>query len=260
MNKTVAVDICGLTKSYGDFTAVNHIDLKVYRGEFFGLIGPNGAGKSTTIKMLTGLLKPDSGTATVAGFNVEQNPVLVKGNVGLLPEDLNLYERLTGSEFIGFAGRMYGLEEKVVRQRRQELLTLLELEDDSNRLILEYSFGMKKKVALAAALIHEPAVLFLDEPFNGIDVATMKAVRKVLSQLTGRGMTIFFSSHVMEVVAKLCDRIAIIHNGEIAVTGTVDDVVANAGISTLDKEIELEDVFLHYTGFDHEARSLNWIS
>lgn len=259
--KDVAVNISGLKKKYGNLEALCGIDLTVYKGEFFGLIGPNGAGKSTTIKILTGLTFPTDGKVTVAGFDVLKAPVSVKERIGLLPEDLNLYERLTGTEFVHFAGRMYGLEEETVRERSHELLALLDLEEAKNRLILEYSFGMKKKVALAAALIHEPKVLFLDEPFNGIDAVTMKAVRNVLLELTGRGMTIFFSSHVMEVVEKLCDRIAIINKGTIAAIGTVSELVGKVAMDwDGDEEVNLEDVFLHHIDGGKEIRRLSWIS
>ena len=259
--KDVAVNISGLRKNYGDLEALNGIDLTVYKGEFFGLIGPNGAGKSTTIKILTGLSFPTGGKVTVGGFDVVKDPVEVKKQIGLLPEDLNLYEMLTGAEFVQFAGRMYGLEEDVVRERENELFALLDLDEAKNRRILEYSFGMKKKVALAAALIHEPRVLFLDEPFNGIDAITMRAVRNVLLELTGRGMTIFFSSHVMEVVARLCHRIAIINKGSIAAIGTVPELIDKVSLNwTGEREVDLEDVFLHHVDEGQEIRRLSWIT
>lgn len=259
--KDVTVNISGLRKKYGDLEALSGIDLKVFKGEFFGLIGPNGAGKSSTIKILTGLSFPTEGEVTVAGFDVLKDPVSVKECIGLLPEDLNLYESLTGNEFVHFAGRMYGLEESTVDERSHELFALLDLEEAKNRLIKEYSFGMKKKVALAAALIHEPKVLFLDEPFNGIDALTMRAVRNVLLELTGRGMTIFFSSHVMEVVEKLCDRIAIIDKGTIVAIGTVPELVGKVSMNwTGDGEVSLEDVFLHHIGGEQKNRRLSWIS
>jgi ABC-2 type transport system ATP-binding protein len=259
--KDVAVNISGLWKKYGDFPALSGIDLKVFKGEFFGLIGPNGAGKSTTIKILTGLLFPTKGNVTVSGFDIREDSVGVKGCIGLLPEDLNLYERLTGNEFVQFAVRMYGLPEDMVRERSQELFALLDLEEAKHRLIMEYSFGMKKKVALAAALIHEPKVLFLDEPFNGIDALTMRSVKNVLLELTGRGMTIFFSSHIMEVVEKLCDRIAIIDKGTIVAMGTVAELVGKVSIDWKgDGEVTLEDVFLHHIEGEEKIRRLSWIS
>ena len=259
--KDVAVCISGLKKKYGDLDALKGIDLTVYKGEFFGLIGPNGAGKSTTIKILTGLTFPTEGKVTVGGFDVEKDPVKVKNQIGLLSEDLNLYEMLTGAEFVQFAGRMYGLEEDIVRERSHELFVLLDLEEAKNRRILEYSFGMKKKAALAAALIHEPKVLFLDEPFNGIDAITMRSVRNVLLQLTGRGMTIFFSSHVMEVVARLCNRIAIINKGSIAAVGSVPELIGEVASNWGDdRDVELEDVFLHHVDEGQEIRRLSWIT
>jgi len=253
-----SVCLTGLKKQFGDFWAVDGVDLSVNEGEFFGLLGPNGAGKSTTIKMITGLLQPTAGTATVLGHDVLEDPVSVKRLIGLLPEDLNLYERLTGTEFIEFSGRMYGLNEGSVRSRTRELLELLELTEAADKLIIDYSFGMKKKVGFASALIHCPRVLFLDEPFNGIDVISMRGIRNVLKELTGRGITIFFSSHVMEVVEKLCSRLAIMHQGKIAAVGTIEqlrgEIVGNSS------EADLEDIFLHVVGENRPARRLSWLT
>ena len=252
-----SVRLTGLKKCFGDFWAVKGVDLTVYEGEFFGLLGPNGAGKSTTIKMLTGLLRPTAGKASVCGFDVVEKPIEVKSRIGLLPEDLNLYERLSGEEFVHFAGRMYSLDEQTVRARTVELFELLELTEQKDKLIIDYSFGMKKKVGLAAALIHRPKVIFLDEPFNGIDVISMRSVRRVLRELTGRGITIFFSSHVMEVVEKLCNRIAIMHKGEIAAVGTIENLREQMSHHP---DAELEDIFLHFVGERGEARRLSWIT
>ena len=252
-----SVRLTGLKKCFGDFWAVKGVDLTVNEGEFFGLLGPNGAGKSTTIKMLTGLLRPTAGKASVCGFDVVERPIEVKSRIGLLPEDLNLYERLSGEEFVHFAGRMYSLDEETVRTRTAELFELLELTEQKDKLIIDYSFGMKKKVGLAAALIHRPKVIFLDEPFNGIDVISMRSVRRVLRELTGRGITIFFSSHVMEVVEKLCNRIAIMHKGEIAAVGTIEQLREQM---IHHPEAELEDIFLHFVGERGEARRLSWIT
>ena len=251
-----SVRIEGLKKRFGDFLAVDGVDLSVHEGEFFGLLGPNGAGKSTTIKILTSLLRPSAGKALICGYDVVEQALEVKRSIGLLPEDLNLYERLSGEEFIHFAGRMYGLSEDLVRDRTRELFELLELSEQRHKLVIDYSFGMKKKLGLAAALIHRPRVIFLDEPFNGIDVISMRSVRRVLQELTGRGITIFFSSHVMEVVEKLCDRIAIMSQGRISAVGKLEELKERAGPEIRD----LEEVFLHFVGEKGPSRRLSWIT
>ena len=220
--------------------AVDHIHVQVAPGEFYGFLGPNGAGKSTTIKMLTGLLRPTSGRIVVAGHDLAGDPIAMKRLIGVLPEDLNLYERLTAPEFLRFAAQMYGLGIDEARHRTEELLQLMELKDAGDKMIVDFSMGMKKKVALAGAMIHAPKVLFLDEPFNGIDALSARAIRDVLRRMTERGTTIFFSSHVMEVVEKLCTRLAIIARGRIVGEGTLEDLraqIGNAGAS-------LEDIFV----------------
>jgi ABC-2 type transport system ATP-binding protein len=234
-----------LTKVYkkegkrGDTIAVDHLDLRVPVGEFYGFLGPNGAGKSTTIKMLTGLLRPTSGQIVIAGRDLAVDPIGVKRLIGVLPEDLNLYERLTAHEFLMFAAQMYGLPSSEASQRTRSLLELMELTDSADKMIVDFSMGMKKKTALAAAMIHEPRVLFLDEPFNGIDALSSRKIRDVLRQRTALGTTIFFSSHVLEVVEKLCTRVAIIARGRLVGEGTMDDLRAR----TLDDS--LEDIFVH---------------
>ena len=222
----------GLTKTYkgdkktGDIVAVAGIDLSVAPGEFYGFLGPNGAGKSTTIKMLTGLLRPTSGRIVIAGHDLAADPLGVKRLIGVLPEDLNLYERLTASEFLLFAAQMYGLPRAEARRRTEELLHLMELDGAGDKLIVDFSMGMKKKTALAGAMIHEPRVLFLDEPFNGIDALSARSIRDVLRRRTEAGATVFFSSHVLEVVEKLCTRVAIIAQGRLVGEGTLDELRA----------------------------------
>ncbi len=242
---SVSIWARGLTKTYkgdkktGDIVAVDHIDLRVAPGEFYGFLGPNGAGKSTTIKMLTGLLRPTSGQVVIAGRDLATDPLGVKRAIGVLPEDLNLYERLTAAEFLLFAAQMYGLPSDEGRRRAQELLGVMELGDAGSKLIVDFSMGMKKKTALAGAMIHEPRVLFLDEPFNGIDALSSRKIRDVLKQRTAQGTTIFFSSHVLEVVEKLCTRVAIIAKGRLVGEGTMDDLRAQTHDSSL------EDIFIH---------------
>ena len=249
----------GLTKTYGDKVAVSHLDLRVKKGEFFGFLGPNGAGKSTTIKMLCGLLLPTSGRMTVAGHDVVADPLAVKAKIGILPEDINTYERLTGWELLTFTGRMYGLTRAEAEQRTEQLLRLVELnEEDRHKLVVDYSLGMKKKTTLACALIHNPKVLFLDEPFNGIDAITGSAIREALRRATERGVTVFFSSHVLEVVEKLCTRIAIIHNGTLHAEGTIAEIAAARGFAP---GTPLEELFVQIAGGGQVDRGdLSWMS
>lgn len=256
MEGELSLRLRGLTKTFGDFTAVDGVDLEVAPHEFFGLLGPNGAGKSTMIKMITGLLTPTSGSIEIMGADIARDPVRAKRLFGLLPEDSSLFDRLSGREYVQLAGRMHGLPEEAVLSRSEELLELLELEE-RDRLIVDYSMGMKKKVGLAAALIHAPKILFLDEPFNGMDVITGRVVRRLLGALVRKGVTIVFSSHVMEVVEKLCTRVAILQHGRIVALGTLEELQREAGEGR-----DLEELFLHYTGHDgeREHEELEWMS
>ena len=226
-------------------------------GEFFGFLGPNGAGKTTTIRMLVGLLRPDAGDVVIGGHHLATDPLGVKASIGLLPEELNLYERLTGREFIQFAGTMYGLPAEDVRLRTEELLSLMELEEHANKMIVDYSGGMKKKTAMAAALIHNPRVLFLDEPFGGVDAVSSRGLRRVLSQLLERGTTVFFSSHILDLAQRLCTRAAIIHQGRLRGVGTLSEL---RGYASLGPEATLEDVFLALVGAPPEKDELSWIA
>ncbi len=246
-----------LLRVFGQKTAVNHLNLAVQRGEFYGFLGPNGAGKSTTIKMLTGLLRPTAGTAFVGGVNVWQDPLHARALMGVLPEYLNLYERLTGKEFLTFAGHMYGVPEADVRHRAEELLHILTLTEDADKLIVDYSLGMRKKIALAAALIHRPQVLFLDEPFEGIDPVSSRTIRDILRDLTQHGTTIFFSSHIMEVVERLCTRVGIINQGILVAEGTLQELREKA--SGENKDATLEDIFLNVIGAREETHNLSWL-
>lgn len=245
-----------LTKYYGEVCAVDRLSLSVYEGEFFGFLGPNGAGKSTTIRMMCGLLRPDAGAVTVAGVDVVRLPIAVKASVGVLPEDPALYDRLSGEEFLLFAGRMYGLPYSEARRRAQDLLELMELSDARGKWIIDYSMGMKKKVALAAAMIHRPRVLFLDEPFNGIDPVSVRAIRSVMRHLTQNGTTIFISSHVMEVVEKLCSRVAIITQGRLVAVGTLAEL---RSLANAESDSSLEDVFLKLVDARVEDEVLSWL-
>ena len=260
-----AIEIFDLVRRFGDFTAVDHVNLRVPRGQFFGFLGPNGAGKSTTIKMLTGLLAPSSGTLRVLGFDVEREPIEVKRRIGVVPEDLNLFERLTGAEMLTFAGRMYGLTRPDIAERAGELLALMELDDAPKKLIVEYSHGMKKKLSLACALIHRPEVLFLDEPFEGVDAIASRTLKSLLLQLTTRGITVFLTSHVLEIVERICTDIAIISQGRLVVAGPLDELrrgiqVEGDGHNPVNP-LSLEDYFIQIIGGARPAsgNTLQWL-
>lgn len=246
-----------LVRVFGKKMAVNHLNLTVQRGEFFGFLGPNGAGKSTTIKMLVGLLRPTSGSAWVAGVDVWKDPLKARAMMGVLPEFLNIYERLSGREFLIFAGHMYGVAEADIRRRSEELLQVLTLAEDADKLIVDYSVGMRKKVALAAAILHRPEVLFLDEPFEGIDPVSSRVIRDILHDLTLRGTTIFFSSHIMEVVERLCTRVGIINQGILVAEGTLQELRERAQGES--KDATLEDIFLNVIGAKNENHNLSWL-
>jgi ABC-2 type transport system ATP-binding protein len=252
-NSQSAVLAIGLTRRFGDFTAVDRIELKVPRGSFFGFLGPNGAGKSTTIKMLTGLLAPTSGSIRILGHDLAADPLTVKRLIGVVPEDLNLFERLTGPEFLTFVGRMHELDRHVVATRTAELLRLMELEDKPRALLVEYSHGMRKKISLAAALIHNPQVLFLDEPFEGVDAVAARTIKSLLERMRGRGVTIFLTSHILEIVERLCTDIAVINEGRIVGAGSLSELRDSA-------DATLEDYFVRLVGGERlTAETLSWI-
>jgi ABC-2 type transport system ATP-binding protein len=251
-----ALVVEGLTKVFRRQTAVDHLSFRVARGRFFGFLGPNGAGKSTTIKMLTGLLRPTEGDAVVEGVRLSQDLLGVKRVIGILPEELPLYERLTGEEYLQFAGRMHGLPRAETGRRAAELLEFLTLADDRGKLIADYSQGMKKKLALAAALIHNPRVLFLDEPLNGIDPISGRVVTDLLRRMTAKGVTLFFTTHVLDVVERLCDEVAVIDRGRIVAQGTLDEIRVQREVG---QDATLEDVFLKLVAADVRREDLTWI-
>jgi ABC-2 type transport system ATP-binding protein len=259
-----AVETRGLVKQFGDFVAVDHLNLHVNRGSFFGFLGPNGAGKSTTIKMLTGLLAPTSGTLHVLELDISAQPMEVKRRIGVVPEDLNLFERLTGAEMLSFTGRMYGLGKEEIAQRSKELLDLMELQDEPRKLIVEYSHGMKKKLSLACALIHRPEILFLDEPFEGVDAIASRTLKDLLSRLTARGLTVFLTSHVLEIVERLCTDIAIIAQGKLLASGSLNELRKGIRLEG-DGEgpVSLEEYFIHVLGGTRsgsEEEVLQWLT
>ena len=251
-----AIVVQDLTKVFRQRTAVDGLSFSVGRGRFFGFLGPNGAGKSTTIRMLTGLLRPTAGRASIEGLDVAEDPLGVKRIIGVLPEELPLYDRLTGEEYLHFAARMYGLSRAETRGRTDELLQFLSLTEDRGRLVVDYSQGMRKKLALAAALIHNPRVLFLDEPLNGIDPVSGRIVTDLLRRLAARGVTLFFTSHVLDVVERLCDEVAVIDHGRIVAQGTLDSIRAER---ELGHNASLEDVFLKLVAADVVREDLSWV-
>ena len=245
-----AIRVRGLRKSYGHKAAVDGLDLDVPSGSFFGFLGPNGAGKSTTIRMLTGLIPADSGSIEILGYRLPEQDLEIKRRIGLVPDESLLFDRLTGAEFLEFVGRMYGLARNAAAERARGLLDLLELADD-RKIIAEYSKGMRKRVAMAASLIHHPDLFLMDEPFEGVDAVGARLMKGVLQDLVRRGATIFLTSHVLEVVERLCDRIAIIHNGRIVKSGTLEEL-RGGGES-------LEDAFVRIVGAGAPRGQLDWL-
>src|SRR6266576_6928954 len=252
----------GLTRRFGELEAVRDVNLRVASGQFFGFLGPNGAGKSTTIKMLTGLLAPTSGRMSLLGIDFAQNPVEVKRQIGVVPEGMGLFERLKASEYLQFVGRMYGLDKATTRKRSDELLEFMQLADRSKTMIADYSHGMQKKLALAAAVIHGPRILFLDEPFEGVDALAAGALKALLARMTERGTTIFLTSHVLEIVERLCSHVGIIHKGRLVAQGSIEEL--RAGISgEAGTKTTLEQIFLSIVGQDGTERpqleELSWL-
>lgn len=240
----------GLRKVFGAKVAVAHVDLDVMAGSFFGIVGPNGAGKTTTLRMATGLLRPDGGAVHVEGVDVWADPVAAKKLIGVLPEDLALFERLSGRELLMFNGALRNMDVGVVSQRSDELLDLLGLTDSADALVVDYSHGMRKKLVLAAALLHGPRLLFLDEPFEAIDPVSARAIRSLLAHFTAGGGTIVFSSHVMELVERLCDHVAVMAHGAIVWSGPLDDLRGQGS---------LEDAFVKLVGESSERPELTWL-
>ena len=219
-----AIEVRGLRKSFDKKEAVAGIDLNIAVGSLAGLVGPNGAGKTTTLSMMTGLLRPDAGRILINGIDVWADPPAAKAVIGVVPAEARLFERLSGEELLEYAGRLRGLPATEARSRAAQLLDVLGLTDDAKRLVADYSTGMRKKAALGCALIHNPSVLFLDEPLEGVDPVSADVIRRLLTRLVGTGATVLFSSHVMELVEQICDHVSVIDKGRILATGTTDEV------------------------------------
>ena len=248
-----AIETKQLTRAFGDKIAVNAVDLRVEKGILYGFLGHNGAGKSTTIKMLTGLLAPSSGSVQVLGFDMldMQQSLEAKRYIGVIPENLALFDNLTAKEYLTFVGRIHGLSMDTIRQRSEELLQLLSLQNETKKLTLEYSHGMRKKLSLAAALLPNPKLLFLDEPFEGVDAVAAVTIRELLTNFVAKGSTIFITSHVMEIVQKLCTHVGIIMHGKLVLQSSMSDILA---------EGSLESRFLAMAGADTiSATKLDWL-
>jgi len=259
-----AIATQGLRRTFGPLTAVDNVNLVVEAGQFFGFLGPNGAGKSTTIKMLTGLLAPSAGTIQILGTDLVTNPVTVKQQIGVVPEGMALVGRLTGTEYLNFVGRMYGLPRETAAQRAGELLDFMQLSSETRKLVADYSHGMQKKLALAAAVIHAPKVLFLDEPFEGVDAIAAGTLKSMLQGMISRGATIFLTSHVLEIVERLCSHVAIINRGQLVAQGSLDDLRSGVQAQVHDQnsseKLTLEEIFLQVVGGAKEAaQELSWL-
>src|ERR1700683_4690834 len=262
-----------LTRRFGDLIAVQDVNLSVAPGQFFGFLGPNGAGKSTTIKMLTGLLSASSGSIQILGLDLAQNPVEVKRQIGVVPEGMALFGRLTGAEYLNFVGRMYGLDRETAGKRTAELLEFMQLAEQPRTLVTDYSHGMQKKLALAAAVIHGPRILFLDEPFEGVDAIASGTLKAMLQRMIARGATIFLTSHVLEIVERLCRHLAIIHKGRLVAQARLETTRAGGGaqapaslagtspaVSAPGEKLTLEEIFLRIVGGTrHADQELSWL-
>ena len=244
----------GLVRGFGDFIAVDGIDLVVPKGSLYGFLGPNGAGKSTTIKCLTGLLRPTSGSMTILGLDPLAEPEKVKRLVGVMPEDLALFEHLSAAETLAFVGQVHGMDKVTLKTRSEELLALMDLTGASGQLVADYSHGMKKKTSLAAALLPAPKLLFLDEPFEGIDAIASRQIKDLLLDYVRHGGTVFLTSHVLEVVERLCDHIGVIHKGRLVAQATLAELRAKAPGGTL------ETMFLELVGASGSTTArLDWL-
>jgi ABC-2 type transport system ATP-binding protein len=243
VQSTPLVAMAHLSKRYGDKAAVDDVTLEVRGGEILGFLGPNGAGKTTTIKMLVGLLQPTSGTVMVGGYDVRTQPLRAKAICGYVPDEPNLYPKLSARELLRFVGDLYDLDRQQVRRRSDELLKLFDLDEAGDDLIDSYSHGMRQKTALAAALLHDPRVLVLDEPTVGLDPKSARLIKDILRQLADRGAAVFLSTHILEIAERMCDRIGIINRGRLIAVGTMSELRALGS-----GETSLEDIFLELTG------------
>ena len=261
-----AIQTRGLTRRFGELTAVDGVTFGVAQGQFFGFLGPNGAGKSTTIKMLTGLLEPSAGSIEILGQRFTAGSLDLKRQIGVVPEGMALFGRLTAPEYLRFVGRMYGLDRQITNQRTDELLDFMQLSNETRKLVTDFSHGMQKKLALAAAVIHGPKILFLDEPFEGVDAIAAGMLKAMLQGMISRGATIFLTTHVLEIVERLCSHVAIISQGRLVANGSLDELRAGVASSLPGSEsgqrLTLEEIFLSIVGAagQEPAQELSWLS
>ena len=254
-NAVPAIEIIDLHKIYNGVHAVDGLSVTVPQGSFFGFLGPNGAGKTTTIKVLMGLAQPDSGSVRILGLPMPQESLAIRKVIGLVPDDSLLFDYLTGQEYLEFVARLYGLTRTLAAERARELLALFELQENPRKLIGEYSKGMRKRVALAAALIHRPRLFLMDEPFEGVDAVGARLMKDILLEQVQHGATIFLTSHVLEVVERLCDQIAIISKGKVIAHGDIEDLRHQATAEAT----SLEDIFVNLVHGERYSGSLSWL-
>jgi ABC-2 type transport system ATP-binding protein len=256
MEPKPAIETVRLKRTFGDLVAVDEINLSVPAGSLYGFLGPNGAGKSTTIKCLTGLLRPSGGTMRILGIDPVADPVAVKRRVGVVPEDLALFDRLTGAETLAFVGQVHGLDRRTIRHRSDELLDLMDLKPAAGALVADYSHGMRKKISLAVALLPAPHLLFLDEPFEGIDAIASRQIKDLLQSFVRRGRTIFLTSHILEIVERLSDHVGVIHKGKMVAQGSLESLRAGTEAGKT-----LEEIFLDLVGAaGGEKPDLEWLA
>jgi ABC-2 type transport system ATP-binding protein len=266
-----AISTEALTRRFGTLVAVDAVNLRVAPGQFFGFLGTNGAGKSTTLKMLTGLLAPTAGRIQILGRSLEDHGVEIKRQIGVVPEGMALSKRLTGGEYLNFVGRMYGLDRSTAALRTIELLEFMQLSDEGKKLIADYSLGMQKKLALAAAVIHRPRILFLDEPFEAVDAIAAGTLKALLQRMIARGVTVFLTSHVLEIVERLCSYVAILDRGRLVAEGSLEQLRAGIELPTppleatdthfpAGEKLTLEQIFIRIVGSSRRPQQeLSWL-
>ena len=250
-----AIEVVDLHKIYSGMHAVDGLTVSVPQGSFYGFLGPNGAGKTTTIRMLMGLAQPDSGTIRILGLPMPEESLAIRKMIGLVPDESLLFDYLTGAEYLELIARLYGLARAMARERARELLALFELQENPRKLIGEYSKGMRKRVAMAAALIHRPRLFLMDEPFEGVDAVGARLMKDILLDQVRHGATVFLTSHVLEVVERLCTQVAIISRGKIVAQGTIDELRSQAAAGAT----SLEDIFVDLVHAERYSGSLDWL-
>ena len=256
MNSSPAIAIQDLYKLYNGVAAVDGLTVTVPAGVFFGFLGPNGAGKTTTIKILMGLAQPNAGSVEILGLRMPEESLEIRRQIGVVPDDTLLFDYLNGAEYLEFVARLYGMARPLARERASELLELMQLQEKRRKLIGEYSKGMRKRVAMAAALIHRPRLYLMDEPFEGVDAVGARLMKDILLHQISGGATVFLTSHVLEVVERLCDQVAIINRGKVLAQGTLDQLREQ---SSIEGGGTLEQIFVKLVGAGPQAESLDWL-